>query len=829
MKTNLKRTNENTERHYYSEKLKQKLNQLTQFSTTIVEAPSGYGKTTAIRDFLETSVPEDTPIYWFTAMEETATSAFRRLSNEINKVDDDVGECLLKIGLPNVATIGEACDALRAIRCKQETYLVLDNIQLLQDLLMPSFFTALVAHGGEGLHVIIITQMMGLDMYRSITNCKFLQITTSDLRLSADDIRNYYELEDVIVTVEEAQDIECRSEGWIIAVYLQLKSFKEKGVFADTNLLSLMECLVWSEMTKEQQDFLMRLSPFDSITLQQIYSLLKIEVLPKYALEALQNPFIRYERIGLRYELHSILSELLKQKRKEQGPTFDYECLSEAGNLFRDEGKIAEAMKYYWWINGYQQMLSLDFSHLIFEDIGNTPFIQIAMTIAEKCPVDIKKANLLSMLRIAWTLLTFGYYERFDYLMEELQFFMDSIDGQENIYGEWLLVSSFRHYPDLDKMIITLKKSEKLFKGKSSKVILPHSPWWFGSCAPLADFHIIPGEADHEGGQFETYITLLSKLTNGYGSGADILYQAVLAYHRGNISEAEMLAYKASYVAESKNQSIIQLGATLQLAQVALHKGDTEGWQHAINSMERAASYDLLNSFVINAALDIMSGMLLIELQLVDKIADWLKKGDFSQKRLLPKMLPLALFIHSLYLLHQDEVPRLIGLIEANQSKESINQPVNYMLLSLNLAVGYLSIGNTNKANSLLRNIGQKVFPDGMLFTYASFSWLLQGLSDQIIEKEYPTLFDQFKEIKERFEAGWIKLHQDLSPDELPLDLTEREHEVAILAAEGLHNNEIANKLFISESTVRTHMRTIFKKLDIDRRIKLAEKLAHPN
>ena len=43
------------------------------------------------------------------------------------------------------------------------------------------------------------------------------------------------------------------------------------------------------------------------------------------------------------------------------------------------------------------------------------------------------------------------------------------------------------------------------------------------------------------------------------------------------------------------------------------------------------------------------------------------------------------------------------------------------------------------------------------------------------------------------------------------------------LAAEGLRNIEIANKLFLSEHTVRAHLRSIYQKLDIDRRAKLAK------
>jgi len=79
--------------------------------------------------------------------------------------------------------------------------------------------------------------------------------------------------------------------------------------------------------------------------------------------------------------------------------------------------------------------------------------------------------------------------------------------------------------------------------------------------------------------------------------------------------------------------------------------------------------------------------------------------------------------------------------------------------------------------------------------------------------------------IKERFLKGYIKLHADLMPDSLTDSLTPREREIAELAAKGLKNNEIAKELFITENTVRTHLHSVYQKLDVDRRSRLADKL----
>ncbi len=50
------------------------------------------------------------------------------------------------------------------------------------------------------------------------------------------------------------------------------------------------------------------------------------------------------------------------------------------------------------------------------------------------------------------------------------------------------------------------------------------------------------------------------------------------------------------------------------------------------------------------------------------------------------------------------------------------------------------------------------------------------------------------------------------------LGISKREHEVLELIAKGLSNQEIADKLFVSLNTVKTHTSNLFQKLDVSRR-----------
>lgn len=76
-----------------------------------------------------------------------------------------------------------------------------------------------------------------------------------------------------------------------------------------------------------------------------------------------------------------------------------------------------------------------------------------------------------------------------------------------------------------------------------------------------------------------------------------------------------------------------------------------------------------------------------------------------------------------------------------------------------------------------------------------------------------------------------VRVNPEFRLDQAELDrrgISRREYEVLELIAQGLSNQEIANRLFVSPNTVKSHSSSLFSKLDVRRRteaVKRAQEL----
>ena len=105
---------------YFSARLRAKLEEMPTARTTIINAPAGYGKTTAAREFLDKRLPKGAALHWLACAEEPASTARDRFCRTIQKIDVEAGSELLSMGLPYAEMRGVIATIIMELECAKE-------------------------------------------------------------------------------------------------------------------------------------------------------------------------------------------------------------------------------------------------------------------------------------------------------------------------------------------------------------------------------------------------------------------------------------------------------------------------------------------------------------------------------------------------------------------------------------------------------------------------------------------------------------------------------------------------------------------------------------
>ena len=99
----------------------------------------------------------------------------------------------------------------------------------------------------------------------------------------------------------------------------------------------------------------------------------------------------------------------------------------------------------------------------------------------------------------------------------------------------------------------------------------------------------------------------------------------------------------------------------------------------------------------------------------------------------------------------------------------------------------------------------------------------MQGLTERCLLEAFP---DQYDLVISRWKAifpQWLKAHNEFAVYSIPEILTRREYQVALYAADGLTNLQIAQKMFVSLPTVKRDLSCVYDKLGITCRHELKD------
>ncbi len=816
----LKRTD--SDGHYYSPRLRGKLEGILTAPVTVVEAPSGYGKSTAVRDYLMDSLPEGTPVYWWNAVEGEPVNSWDRLCRELIHIDSSAGKELLAAGFPKLMSAWEIGQILRSISCSTQTVLVLDDFQHLQRELPRIFMSELLSCTVDMLHIIIITQTARPFQLSFFEQSRVHLIRAEDLCLNEEEVKQYCRMCGLALSQSEVRQIYEYTEGWIVSVYLTLLQIKRgEGYSHSLGILQLMENIVWKNLRDEDKRLLLHIALFSGVTIEQIAFLLEEPELSERILTLLEEtPFIRYETGERRYVPHAILLEMLRRRLAAADAATKRHCFRRAGDWYALTGEISQAISCYLEVDEYEAFLSLPLTCMTLVQINGAPFTDVVASALADCPHEIKCKYPISLLRIAYALIGADKKEKAAELLTETKAIIEEVTDEARrkaLMGEWMLISAYLEFPDIIKMEPLIQKAAEMIGGRC-KTLTAEEPFAFGMPMMIL-FHKTPGRLKAEFEALSSVSSLLFMLT-GVQNRGEVFFKGEAALYQNDLAEAELLAYQAAYRADAAGQWPIRMGTANLLVHAAFKGGNNSDLSKFFKAIEESVGGDALSPHV----LELLRAGVYIWLDLGKLLPQWLRDGKtvFPDAPSWAKL--YAGYIHLSVMLQEREYARLLGTAEAliSECRER-----GFLILELYIhilaAAACCATGRQDKALPYLKKSLADALPDRIYGPFMEFRLLLGEPLEKALDKLGEKIPEESMVRGEIFGDNWKTTIRLISESQtLPYGLTEKEMEVASLAAKGFSNKEIAAKLYVTEATVKFHLRTVFSKLDIDRRSKLA-------
>lgn len=289
------------ERLIFSKQLLEKTEQLRRSPVSVLEAPAGYGKTTAVTWALEGAEAAA----WYTGVENLPDTSFYWFIRQLAAVDERTVRRIETLGFLNRSNASLAAQALLELRVAKPMTLIFDNFQFAADNWPPQIIDALVKRPADGLHIVFIAQNLGRlrTVFEALEGAVCF-LRAGDLLLAQEDVCAFARRRGAALTEAQAGAIVRSTGGWPAAVALCLEAGGATGEMDE-----LLYRLFWMRMDARQRTALLRLSLFDCITPDMMDRLVPEGTLTETEREELfhRTPLVRQDAMRRRFYPHELL------------------------------------------------------------------------------------------------------------------------------------------------------------------------------------------------------------------------------------------------------------------------------------------------------------------------------------------------------------------------------------------------------------------------------------------------------------------------------------------------------------------------------------------
>ncbi len=804
---------------YISERLQEALRPIAYCALTTVVAPMGYGKTTAINwflserakteeiDVIRISVYSDNlTIFWKSVQAAFSYAGFEFL-NDYPCPGDQAGGSLLADTL---------CHELGGSR---PCFIFIDDFHVMVEPKVSDFLCVLVKRLPENVHFIIASRD------RFLPAGEILELGNNAYSLGIDNLRlNHTELSiyahrcGTQLTDEQVKRLLYSSEGWFSAIYLNLRTLFEHGMLPDkdSDIYTIFTAAMIDPLPEEQREFLAVMGIADEFTADMAEFVTgnpDAENIIKSMTE--QNAFVTCLPDKISYRFHHMMKECAERTFRSLSKEKQNSYINRYGDWYEEHELYLHAIEICRLSENYEKLLVV-----IQKDAG----ILISSLNSEGVINDLEKIPTETLKKYPFSILVlmrcmFNWHE-IPRMLKLKAIFMEAISEQPdmdpvemgNLLGECDLITSFLLYNDISAMS-RLHRCASAHMSRTAISVSSSGGWTFGSPSVIMMFHRDAGELEKELSEMDECMPHYYKITNNHGMGAEKIMRAEAMLMKGNFEDAKLELELAYARVEDSSQENMALCCDFTQRRLMLCRDIKErcSFEQRYKELLSHRNIAQINIWYATAA---YYYALLGE---IEKIPEIFRDHKLRETNILSPGKPMYEMIENQVYLAQGDYAKVII-----RSDELLGQceDLHYAMVELHLfiqnAAAYEKIGKRKEALNFIKTAIQEAMPDELLLPFVENYQYIEELLEAVTGKKEQEFASRIKELSKSCESRKNKKKDSKKRPEAFSDLTEREYEIALLMQTRISNREIAEKLFLSEGSVKQYVNQIYSKLRID-------------
>jgi LuxR family maltose regulon positive regulatory protein len=768
---------------------------------------------------------------------------------------------------------------------EQNFILVIDDFHCVTEKSVSDLLTELLRHPPKSMHLIVVSRtesFLPLGKFRA--QGLLSEIRLQDLRFTEEETANYLE-RTLKRTLDEssAHNLNKKTEGWITGIRLAVLSILHRK-----NTKSFVEELqksgqyvtdyLFHEVLSGQPQNIRKHLAFSSIfprfcdpLLTAIYDCNEKESAPKgwefiKWLKRNQLFLIPLDNDGYWYRFHHLFHEVLEKQLQRHYAVDEISALhAKASVWFAEQNFIEEAIRHALAASDIESAVRLvEQNRQAFHNNDQWYVLEKWLSLF---PETVVQQNPELLVVRSWIL-----YHHFDIpaipaILEILERQLDNVTENQPLLGEVNFFKGYIHYFQNDG-VRSLQYLQVALNSipEANKEVRGQTELMYGLASQML------GNKDKAISRLHDLLSL-SQMDRSAGKTRLLIAPVFMHIISGNLHEAQMANQQLYDFSTSNKYLYAELWSVYLRGLISFYQNDLD---QAISNFRKAGE----NKYVFHtrATVDSLIGLILsyqaksepdmvraATQELLDyitplhdplcrtlvrssKIRVSIQQGVFSSADNWRQQIPSAAENMVWWL----EIPRIsycralladgrqISLEEAavslqelllqNEANHNICQMIHGMVL---LALVYKKQGNSKESLGILRRAVDLAVPGGWIRPFGELGTPMKSLLLRLQKQDESSIFVEqlvasFPDDSQRaeVEAGEHKSSGPLYPVcQSPVDaLTSREKEILELLVQGHANKEIATRLFVSIDTVKTHLRSIYSKLDVKSRLQAVAK-----